>query len=74
MLADVALRDACAAVVTASAAALGGLDGLVLNGGTGLGRGMAGTTAAQLDETFAVHTRAQFLVAALRCRCWIPAR
>jgi len=33
-------------VVAESAAALGGLDGLVLNVGIGLGRGMAGTTAA----------------------------
>ena len=64
VLADVALPEACASVVTESAAALGGLDGLVLNVGIGLGRGMAGTTAAQWDETFAVNARAHFLVAA----------
>ena len=64
VLADVRSPDACVSVVTASAAALGGLDGLVLNVGIGLGRGMAGTTAAQWDETFAVNTRAHFLVAA----------
>src|SRR6266851_4217074 len=52
--ADVASPQACASVVAESAAALGGLDGLVLNVGIGLGRGMAGTTAAQWDETFAV--------------------
>ncbi len=63
VLADVASPDACAAVVAKSAAALGGLDGLVLNVGIGLGRGMAGTTAAQWDEVFAVNTRAHFLVA-----------
>jgi NAD(P)-dependent dehydrogenase (short-subunit alcohol dehydrogenase family) len=51
-------------VVAESAAALGGLDGLVLNVGIGLGRGLAGTTAAQWDEVFAVNTRAHFLVAA----------
>jgi len=62
-LADVASPDACASVVADSAAALGGIDGL-LNVGIGLGRGMAGTTAAQWDETFAVNTRAHFLVAA----------
>jgi NAD(P)-dependent dehydrogenase (short-subunit alcohol dehydrogenase family) len=62
--ADVAAPDACAAVVTDSAAALGGLDGVVLNVGIGLGRGMAGTSAAQWDQTFAVNTRAHFLVAA----------
>jgi NAD(P)-dependent dehydrogenase (short-subunit alcohol dehydrogenase family) len=60
----VASPEACAAVVAESAAALGGLDGLVLNVGIGLGRGMAGTTAAQWDEVFAVNTRAHFLVAA----------
>jgi len=64
VLADVASPEACAAVVAESAAALGGLDGLVLNVGIGLGRGMAGTTAAHWDETFAVNTRAHFLVAA----------
>ena len=64
VLADVALPEACASVVTESAAALGGLDGLVLNVGIGLGRGMAGTSAAQWDETFAVNARAHFLVAA----------
>ena len=64
VLADVTAPDACAAVVADSAAALGGLDGLVLNVGIGLGRGMAGTSAAQWDQTFAVNTRAHFLVAA----------
>jgi len=64
VLADVAAPDACAAVVADSAAALGGLDGVVLNVGIGLGRGMAGTRAAQWDQTFAVNTRAHFLVAA----------
>jgi len=63
VLADVASPDACASVVAESAAALGGIDGLVLNVGIGLGRGMAGTNAAQWDETFAVNTRAHFLVA-----------
>jgi NAD(P)-dependent dehydrogenase (short-subunit alcohol dehydrogenase family) len=62
--ADVASPEACASVVAESAAALGGLDGLVLNVGIGLGRGLAGTTAAQWDEVFAVNTRAHFLVAA----------
>jgi NAD(P)-dependent dehydrogenase (short-subunit alcohol dehydrogenase family) len=60
----VASPEACASVVAESAAALDGLDGLVLNVGIGLGRGMDGTTAAQWDQTFAVNTRAHFLVAA----------
>jgi NAD(P)-dependent dehydrogenase (short-subunit alcohol dehydrogenase family) len=63
LIADVADPLACAQLVTDSAAALGGLDGLVLNVGIGLGRGMAGTTAEQWDETFAVNTRAHFLIA-----------
>jgi NAD(P)-dependent dehydrogenase (short-subunit alcohol dehydrogenase family) len=63
LVADVADPPACARLVTDSAAALGGLDGLVLNVGIGLGRGMAGTTAEQWDETFAVNTRAHFLIA-----------
>jgi NAD(P)-dependent dehydrogenase (short-subunit alcohol dehydrogenase family) len=63
LVADVADPLVCARLVTDSAAALGGLDGLVLNVGIGLGRGMAGTTAEQWDETFAVNTRAHFLIA-----------
>jgi NAD(P)-dependent dehydrogenase (short-subunit alcohol dehydrogenase family) len=61
---DVADPAACAAMVEESVAALGGLDGLVLNVGIAVGRGMAGTTAAQWDATFAVNTRAHFLVSA----------
>ena len=72
VLADVASPDACASVVAESAAALGGIDGLVLNVGIGLGRGMAGTTAAQWDETFAVNTRAHFLVAGAALRMLDP--
>jgi NAD(P)-dependent dehydrogenase (short-subunit alcohol dehydrogenase family) len=62
--ADVSEPEACAQVVAEAAAALGGLDGLALNVGIGLGRGMAGTTAEQWDAVFAVNTRAHFLVAA----------
>ena len=72
VLADVAAADACASVVADSAAALGGLDGLVLNVGIGLGRGMAGTSAAQWDQTFAVNTRAHFLVAAAALEAMEP--
>lgn len=64
VIADVADAAACASVVEESATALGGLDGLVLNVGYGLGRGITGTTAAQWDETFAVNTRAHFLICA----------
>jgi len=64
VIADVADPAACARLVGESVAALGGLDGIVLNVGFGLGRGIAGTTAAQWDETFAVNTRAHFLISA----------
>jgi NAD(P)-dependent dehydrogenase (short-subunit alcohol dehydrogenase family) len=64
VVADVADPRSCATVVEDSVAALGGLDGLVLNVGVALGRGMTGTTAQQWDATFAVNTRAHFLVSA----------
>lgn len=64
IVSDVADPVACASVVGESAAALGGLDGLVLNVGFGLGRGLTGTTVEQWDATFAVNTRAHFLVSA----------
>jgi NAD(P)-dependent dehydrogenase (short-subunit alcohol dehydrogenase family) len=64
LVADVADPLVCAELVADSVTALGGLDGLVLNVGFGLGRGMDGTTAQQWDETFAVNTRAHFLIAA----------
>jgi NAD(P)-dependent dehydrogenase (short-subunit alcohol dehydrogenase family) len=64
VLADVSDPAACTAVVEESVAALGGLDGLVLNVGVGFGRGMTGTTAEQWDAAFAVNTRAHFLIAA----------
>jgi NAD(P)-dependent dehydrogenase (short-subunit alcohol dehydrogenase family) len=64
IVADVADPQACAAIVEESVKALGGLDGLVLNVGFALGRGISGTTAEQWDATFAVNTRAHFLVAA----------
>ncbi len=64
IVADVADPQACAAMVEESVEALGGLDGLVLNVGFALGRGITGTTAEQWDATFAVNTRAHFLVSA----------
>jgi NAD(P)-dependent dehydrogenase (short-subunit alcohol dehydrogenase family) len=64
VVADVADPRSCATVVEDSVTALGGLDGLVLNVGVALGRGITGTTAEQWDTTFAVNTRAHFLVSA----------
>jgi NAD(P)-dependent dehydrogenase (short-subunit alcohol dehydrogenase family) len=68
VLADVSDPAACEAVVVDSVRALGGLDGLVLNVGIGLGRGVAGTSVEQWDETFAVNTRAHFLASAAALR------
>lgn len=57
--ADVADPEACRTVVEAA----GDITGVVLNVGTGLGRGLAGTTADDWDRTFAVNARSHFLVA-----------
>jgi NAD(P)-dependent dehydrogenase (short-subunit alcohol dehydrogenase family) len=48
--------------VSDSAAALGGLDALVLNVGIGLGRGFDATSVKDWDTTFAVNLRSHFLV------------
>ncbi len=73
VVADVSEPAACSAVVEESVATLGGLDGLVLNVGFGLGRGMGGTTTEQWDATFAVNTRAHFLVSAAALPVLAPA-
>ncbi len=57
---DVASESDCAALVATAAEA--GVDGLVLNVGIGLGRGMTGTSARDWDTTFAVNLRGHFLV------------
>jgi NAD(P)-dependent dehydrogenase (short-subunit alcohol dehydrogenase family) len=61
--ADVTEAEACSALVADAAAAMGGLDGLVLNVGIGAGVGMTGTTAEQWDQVFAVNVRSHFLLA-----------
>jgi NAD(P)-dependent dehydrogenase (short-subunit alcohol dehydrogenase family) len=59
VVADVSSEDECRAMVTAA----GAIDGLVLNVGIGLGRGLAHTSADEWDTTFAVNLRSHFLVA-----------
>jgi NAD(P)-dependent dehydrogenase (short-subunit alcohol dehydrogenase family) len=64
IVADVSDPPQCQTVVDAALSALGGLDGVVLNVGIGLGRGITGTSAREWDMTFAVNVRSHFLVAA----------
>ncbi len=63
LVADVANETACAQLVTEAEQALGGLDGIVVNVGIGLGRGLEGTDAQAWDLTIAVNLRAHFLIA-----------
>lgn len=61
---DVRNEDDCTAMVAAAADTGGGtIDGVVLNVGIGRGGGLAGTSAADWDTTFAVNLRSHFLVA-----------
>jgi NAD(P)-dependent dehydrogenase (short-subunit alcohol dehydrogenase family) len=61
---DVSDAEVCERIVTDAAAALGGLDGVVLNVGIGVGAmGLKGTTAEDWDQVFAVNVRSHFLVA-----------
>jgi NAD(P)-dependent dehydrogenase (short-subunit alcohol dehydrogenase family) len=63
VVADVADEAACAQLVTQAEQALGGVDGIVINVGIGLGRGLDSTDAKAWDLTFAVNLRAHFLIA-----------
>jgi NAD(P)-dependent dehydrogenase (short-subunit alcohol dehydrogenase family) len=66
---DVADEDVCRRLVEETVAALGGLDGVVLNVGIADGVRLEGTTAEAWDRTFAVNLRAHFLV----CKAALPA-
>jgi NAD(P)-dependent dehydrogenase (short-subunit alcohol dehydrogenase family) len=68
VLGDVIDPVACESVVNETAAALGGLDAVVLNVGIALGGGLAGTTADHWDTVFHVNVRSHFLV----CRAALP--
>jgi NAD(P)-dependent dehydrogenase (short-subunit alcohol dehydrogenase family) len=63
LLGDVAEEADCNRIVEEATAALGGLDGLVLNVGIGAGTGLAGTSADQWDLVFSVNLRSHFLCA-----------
>ncbi len=61
---DVADPGQCRKMVTEAVDILGGLDGLVLNVGIALGRGLRGTSVEDWDTTLSVNLRAHFLVCA----------
>ncbi len=61
---DVTDAADCVGLVERAVAAMGGLDGLVLNVGIAAGAGMRGTTAEQWDAVFAINVRSHFLLAA----------
>jgi NAD(P)-dependent dehydrogenase (short-subunit alcohol dehydrogenase family) len=61
LIADATDEESVERMVNEAAAALGGLDGLVMNLGGGAGTGFAGTPAKLWDRIFAVNTRSHFL-------------
>jgi NAD(P)-dependent dehydrogenase (short-subunit alcohol dehydrogenase family) len=63
IVADVAEPEACDRLVDEAAAALGGLDGLVLNVGIGAGVRLEGTSAEIWDRVLAVNLRSHMLIA-----------
>lgn len=68
LVADVTNERECRRIVALAKEQMGGLDGVVLNVGIGLGKGLEGTDAQAWDETFAVNLRSHFLIA----RCALP--
>jgi NAD(P)-dependent dehydrogenase (short-subunit alcohol dehydrogenase family) len=58
LVGDVSDATVCAELVAGAEKAFGGLDGVVLNVGIGLGKGLEGTDAAMWDHVFAVNLRA----------------
>jgi NAD(P)-dependent dehydrogenase (short-subunit alcohol dehydrogenase family) len=63
LIADVTDEHACERLVDEALAALGGLDGVVLNVGIGAGMGLEGTTPEMWDQVLSVNLRSHFLVA-----------
>jgi NAD(P)-dependent dehydrogenase (short-subunit alcohol dehydrogenase family) len=63
VIADVSDADQCDRLVDESVAALGGIDGVVLNVGIGAGLKLEGTTPELWDKVLAVNLRSHFLVA-----------
>jgi NAD(P)-dependent dehydrogenase (short-subunit alcohol dehydrogenase family) len=63
LVGDVRDPEVCERIVAEAVAALGGLDGVVLNVGIGAGGGLAGTSVEDWDHVFEVNVRSHFLVA-----------
>jgi NAD(P)-dependent dehydrogenase (short-subunit alcohol dehydrogenase family) len=63
LVGDVTDATVCAELVANADKQLGGLDGVVLNVGIGLGKGLEGTDATMWDQVFAVNLRSHFLIA-----------
>jgi NAD(P)-dependent dehydrogenase (short-subunit alcohol dehydrogenase family) len=61
--ADASQDAAAGAAVREAHDGLGGLDGVVLNVGIAIGRGLDTTTVDELDRSFAVNVRSHFLIA-----------
>jgi NAD(P)-dependent dehydrogenase (short-subunit alcohol dehydrogenase family) len=59
---DVTDAATCERIVVEAEAALGGIDGVVLNVGIGLGGRLEGTSPEQWDTVFDVNVRSHFLV------------
>jgi NAD(P)-dependent dehydrogenase (short-subunit alcohol dehydrogenase family) len=62
VVADVSSAQECETLVDRSAAALDGIDGLVLNVGIGAGRRLDGTSAKNWDMVLSVNVRSHFLI------------
>ena len=63
LVADVTDANACDKLVLDAELELGAIDGVVLNVGSGFGRGLADTDAKLWDQTFALNLRSHFLIA-----------
>jgi NAD(P)-dependent dehydrogenase (short-subunit alcohol dehydrogenase family) len=68
LTADCADEDSLRAALEAAAAGLGGIDGLVLNVGTGTGNGFEGTSSRAFDTVMKVNVRSHFL----GCKLGLP--
>ncbi|HEY6271288.1 MAG TPA: SDR family oxidoreductase [Terriglobales bacterium] len=63
IVADVSREQDCERMITEANRDLGTIDGVGLNVGIGVGRGLARTSAQDWDHVFAVNLRAHFLIA-----------